>query len=411
MVTATKSPEELMKERLARFEAAVNLEKPDRVPLMGFGGDIVAAYAGFTQHDMYYNPEKAAKAIERFNIDFPCDSMGGGVFWLGGYVYSVSLRGFDDLSVAVSFIDGPLHDIIGEKFNKFPGREIHENATGQFLGGTFMEPDEYDELIEDPINFIAEKVVPRTSDNLSTPRKAMATWVKVGMELQRRTETSINFDDIARKLGYPIQPSGWAGAPLDIIGDFLRGFDQVMLDIYRYPDKVKKATESLCKLVIEGALESIKMGAKYINIPLHLNEYLSPKLYNEFYWPTLKEVILEIYKAGGKSMVFFEGQHEHHLETLLELPKGWGVAGFEKTDVVKAKELLKGHTCIMGGLPVSLLVSGTPETIDEYVKNLLEKVKPGGGFMLGCSVGSIPADTPPENLTAVIEAVEKYGKY
>ena len=410
MVTAEKSAEELAKERLARFETAINLGVPDRVPLWGLGVDIIAAYAGITQHDMYYNPEKAAMAIEKFARDFPCDYFPGVLLGLGGYVYSVALSGYDDLAM-VGLIDGPMHDIIGEKFNKFPGREVGENATPQFLGGTFMYPEEYDELIEDPINFIAEKVVPRTSDNLSTPRKAMATWVKVGMELQRRTETSINFDDIARKLGYPIQPSGWAGAPLDIIGDFLRGFDQVMLDIYRYPDKVKKATESLCKLVIEGALESIKMGAKYINIPLHLNEYLSPKLYNEFYWPTLKEVILEIYKAGGKSMVFFEGQHEHHLETLLELPKGWGVAGFEKTDVVKAKELLKGHTCIMGGLPVSLLVSGTPETIDEYVKNLLEKVKLGGGFILASGVGSIPVEVPIENVTAIIEAVEKYGKY
>ena len=93
------------------------------------------------------------------------------------------------------------------------------------------------------------------------------------------------------------------------------------------------------------------------------------------------------------------------------MPRGWGVAYFEKTDVVKAKEVLKNHTCVMGGIPVSLLVSGNPEKIDEYIKNLLEKVKPGGGFILTTGVGSIPAETPAENITAVIEAVEKYGRY
>jgi len=51
------------------------------------------------------------------------------------------------LALALSFISGPLHDIIGEKFNKFPGREVDVNATAQFLGGSFMEAEEYDELI------------------------------------------------------------------------------------------------------------------------------------------------------------------------------------------------------------------------------------------------------------------------
>jgi len=411
MVTTVKSAEELAKERLTRFETAINLGVPDRVPLWGLGGDIIAAYAGITQHDMYYNPEKAAMAIEKFARDFPCDYFAGAVIGLGGYVYSVSFRGYDDLAF-IGFIDGRMHDIIGEKFNKFPGREISENATAQFLGGTFMEAEEYDELIADPVNFIAEKVVPRTSDNLVTPAKAAATWVRVGMELERRAQqkgTDIN--EILIKLGYPVLPIGWAGAPLDIIGDFLRGFDQVMLDIYRYPDKVKKATEVLLELVVDGALKSIEMGAKYIMIPLHLNEYLSPKLYKEFYWPTLKEVILQIYKAGGKSIVFFEGQHEQHLETLLDLPRGWGVACFEKTDIVKAKEVLKDHTCVMGGIPVSLLISGTPKDVEEYLKNLLEKVKPGGGFILASGVGSIPVEVPIENVTAIIDAVEKYGNY
>jgi len=411
MVTVTKSPEELAKERLARFEAAVNLEEPDRVPIWGFGGDIVAKYAGITQHEMNYDTEKAIKATEKYARDFPFDTMGSGARGLGGVPYSMALTGYDDLSMAISFINGPLHDIIGEKFNKFPGRELDVNATPQFLGGTFMELEEYDEFIEDPIKFIAEKVVPRTSENLSTPRKAAATWIKVGMELERSAKSNFNYNVISEKLGYPVLPMGWSGAPLDFVGDFLRGFDQVMLDIYRYPDKVKRAAEALLKVFLDQVSKSIEMGCKYFMMPLHLNEYLSPKIYKEFYWPTLKEVILEINKAGAKAIVFFEGQHEQHLETILDLPRGWGVAYFEKTDVVKAKELLKNHTCIMGGIPISLLVSGNPYTIDEYIKNLLEKVKPGGGFILTTGIGSIPLETPIENISAVIEAVEKYGKY
>jgi uroporphyrinogen-III decarboxylase len=65
----------------------------------------------------------------------------------------------------------------------------------------------------------------------------------------------------------------------------------------------------------------------------------------------------------------------------------------------------------MGGIPISLLITGTPSTIDEYVKNLLEKVKPGGGFILEAGISALPTITPIENIHALIEAAEKYGKY
>src|SRR5690606_17981490 len=120
--------------------------------------------------------EKAMMATEKYGRDFPFDTLGSGAIGLGGVPYSMALSGYDDVALAISFINGPLHDIIREKFNKFPGRELDLNATPQFLGGTFMKVEEYDELIADPIKFVAEKVVPRTSDNLSTPSKAAATW-------------------------------------------------------------------------------------------------------------------------------------------------------------------------------------------------------------------------------------------
>jgi len=45
------------------------------------------------------------------------------------------------------------------------------------------------------------------------------------------------------------------------------------------------------------------------------------------------------------------------------------------------------------------------------VKSLLEEVKPGGGFILAPGVADIPKETPSENLKALIEAVENYGRY
>ena len=405
-----KSPDELAKERLARIQAAMNLEEPDRVPCWGVGGDIVPAYAGITQYEFCYESEKTLMAIEKFLRDFPFDTGMAGLMGLDGRVFSVAFSEFPDISPGIAFITGPIHDALGDKYCRYPGREIDENASPQFIGGTFMQPEEYDQLIEDPVGFIAETILPRVCTNLETKRKAMATWVRVGMELEKGARLGGEVGRISAELGYPYIPMGWAYAPMDIIGDFLRGISNAALDVRRYPDKIKKAVDALTEPVITYALDACKpINAEVAFIPLHLNEYLSPKLYNEFYWPSLKKVIIRLYEEGVKSEVFFEGHHEPHLETILELPRGWGIAYFEKTDVVKAKEVLKDHTCVMGGLPISLLVSATPQEIDEYVKTLLEKVKPGGGFILAPAVGTAPAITPPENIHSLISAVEKYG--
>lgn len=65
------------------------------------------------------------------------------------------------------------------------------------------------------------------------------------------------------------------------------------------------------------------LDAKYTFIPLHLNEMLSVRLYNEFYRPYLKKLIVELYNNNMKSFIPFEGDHTPHLETIIELPKGW----------------------------------------------------------------------------------------
>ena len=144
-------------------------------------------------------------------------------------------------------------------------------------------------------------------------------------------------------------------------------------------------------------------------IPLHLNEYFSPKQYYEFYWPTLKEVVEKLVKLGYVPYIFYEGYQDPHLESILELPKGT-IAKFEKTNLAKAKEVIGDHACIIGGPPSSLFLSGTQKKVHEYVRDLMPQVMDGGGFVLSPAV-SIPEGAKPENVHALMAAVKKYGVY
>jgi uroporphyrinogen-III decarboxylase len=281
----------------------------------------------------------------------------------------------------------------------------------QFIGGEFLRQDEYDEFIEDPVRFAAEKVVPRAHKALRRPgsAEAMAAIMKAALEGQRYSMFMKKLASEIAKLGYFLTPSVLTLVPLDFIGDYLRTIPNVLIDLWKVPEKVKMACDALLKVQYSN-LQQRFGSAKRVGIPLHLNEYLSPRLYGEFYWPCLKKIIVDFNNIGIKCGVAFEGRHDAHLERILELPKAWGTAMFEKTDVRKAKRILGGHTCIAGGIPPTMLMQATPEKVEEYIKDLLEELMPGGGFILASST-AIPAETPVENIRAVIRAVEKHGIY
>jgi len=57
-----------------------------------------------------------------------------------------------------------------------------------------------------------------------------------------------------------------------------------------------------------------------------------------------------------------------------------------------------------------VLPRGTPEQVREEVKRRIEDLAPGGGFVFA-TVHNIQADVPPENISAMWEAVQEFGRY
>lgn len=405
----------LAEERATRMVVAMDLKEPDRVPFAGLSGDIIATYAGITSFEYEFDFVKHREAIIKWHSEFGSDgaSLGNIALGLDMQAMTIAFLNHPEIAANLTHVNGPMNDILKMNFAHFPGRGLDEHSSPQFIGKCNMKPEDYDELIADPIKYCFDYIVPVTSDglqDLGSP-EALATMARFGMDKARQNAELDKTREALMEFGYSFGPSDFTMAPLDFISDLLRGIPNAVLDIRRYPDKVKAATEALVEPMVRMGTLNKEAGSKVVFIPIHLNEYLSPKLYNEFFWPTLKEVILKLIDEGMKPLVFFEGKHEHHLETILDLPKGWGTIWLEKTDVRKAKKLLQGHTCIQGGLETSLVISGNPVEIDQHIKELLTDMMPGGGFILAQNVINIPRSTPMENVRAVYDAVEKYGKY
>ncbi|HIH69332.1 methoxylated aromatic compound--corrinoid protein Co-methyltransferase [Methermicoccus shengliensis] len=414
--------EELRRERLERLEAAIKCKEPDRVPIRAFTHIWHGAYAGHTAKEVLFDNGKCKDAWLKVAKDFDFDTFTV-ISGLAGWIYAVALLDQQDISATAPLILGPTHIALMDVYTRWPGYELEENAHPQFIGKEIMKVDEYDQLIENPLEFINKVAMPRINKKLSNVGSAEynAALAKYGVELARFGAFMAEVSMELAKIGYPAIPMSWGYAPLDFIGDYLRDIKNMVMDLYRHGDVVKQAVEAVTPLLIKVAEVSAPpaevrkqiFGTDVVEclIPLHLNEYLNPKLYNEFFWPSLNEVIKEVVKMGQTPFVLFEGRHDAHLETLLEAPRRKVVGVFEKTDPRKVREVLGDHVILVSGPPNSLLIGGTPQKVEDFMKKLLEDCKEGGMMIYPGVDGGISRDAKPENVKAMIEAVEKYGTY
>ena len=152
-------------------------------------------------------------------------------------------------------------------------------------------------------------------------------------------------------------------------------------------------------------------GIPTVFMPLHkgADGFMSDAQFKKFYWPSLKEVIIKLAEEGIVAFLFCEGGYNTRLEYLKELPKASSFWLFDRTDIVKAKEAVGGTLGIGGNIPAGLILTGTPETVKAYCKNLIDTVGRGGGYMMswGTALDEGKADT----MHAVIDFTKEYGVY
>ncbi len=390
----SKSPEELFEERYGRWKTAVEVKVPDRVPLTpSIYGSWAGTYSGFTAQEIYWDVTKSIQAHTKLIQDFPeWDSICMGVLWCL-----------------------PMFESTGQTIYRLPGKDLSPDLTLQFYEKTNMFPEEYDEFAEDPIKWILEKFYPRICTELAEPGSARAFVgiLKAAWAFANFFGALVPaFMEWEQKYGMPRNIGGWSKCPYDVLGDKVRGME-IMTDLYRRPDKVKKACEAIVPYLITLGRITGGFAPKYpVMFYLHRGNvpFMTLEHFEEFYWPTFKETVLGVVEAGHLVRFYTEGDWGHNLEYLNELPKGKVIIHLDRTDIVKAKEIIGDNLCIEGNIPTPLLALGTPNKVEEYVKKICEECMEGGGFIMD-GAGGIPDEAPLENVKAMNEATLKYGQY
>ncbi|MHB8767166.1 MAG: uroporphyrinogen decarboxylase family protein [Deferrisomatales bacterium] len=405
--------EQAFRRRARMIRDAIELKKPEAVPVCPFVGTYPAAFAGVTMWEAMYDYGRLGHAMRTFHAEFDLDcyqSAGG-------------------------FTPGKVLDLLDYKLYQWPGHGVGDDQGYQTVEGEYMHAEEYALLGQDPSGFFLRRYLPRVFGALGAwqglpdftglveipavgPAMVAFGTPEVQASLRRLMEagdaalewrqavSAIDAEVMATR-GLPALRGGFSKAPFDIIGDTLRCTRPMMFDLFRRPAQVLEAVERVVPLAVAMGVRTANASRNpMVFMPLHKGEdtLMSGRDFERFYWPTLRAVILGLIEEGCVPLLFVEGAYTKRLEVLARagLPEGRTLWIFENTDMGEAKARVGGWGCIGGNVSGSLMKAGRPDEVTAYVDDLLAATAGSGGFVLGTGVSLSEAE--PANLHALIAA-------
>ena len=376
-------------------------ETPDRVPVRFFYQEAAARCCGVDNQTVGCDYNAAFDVTRKTAEEMGNDAVMLNAIWSNyGVAKAASWR----------YLAVPGVDIGAESVNQFsePAREEDE----------FLKFGEYDEFISDPTAFLFNKWLARATTRVrETGQKTDFDHNLALISGALAYGDYMNsFGPAAYKLKYDAgivsANSGMIKAPFDIIADKFRGFANTCIDAVENRKKLLRACEALMPHILANALAGADPdGNVPVTIWAHRGcvPFISPEIFNEIFWPTLKPIFVEVIRAGHQILFYGEGNWEAHYDNLLELPAGGIIYHIDRGDLGTARKL-KRKFALSGGLPYDALARGTRDEIRAEMKKLFGALKDGGGYILDASALML-SDIKPENIKTAVDYAMEHGVY
>lgn len=337
-----------------RVMAAVELKEPDYVPVVPMITYATAQLIGIQFSEALYSAEKMAKAL------------------IAGY----KSAGYDGIYVGWESSFNLMAEAMGCKL------QIQPNSVAFVRDQMIKEPSDLDKI---------EVPDPERDGRLPIHLKA--------------TEL------VKEKIGTDVPIFKYVPGPLTL-ASVLRSPDQLLMELIRNPDFVydilKTASES-SKLY---GVATVEHGADIAVVadPIASSSVISPKMFDQFAFSPIKNVLKSISDVGGIPSLHICGNTIPILERMVDT--GARIIELDyKVDLKFAKDMVGERVCIQGNIdPVSIFLNGKPSDVERKARECIEKAAKGGGFILS-SGDEVPLNAPFENVKAMVSAAKKYGQY
>lgn len=203
----------------------------------------------------------------------------------------------------------------------------------------------------------------------------------------------------------------------------MQGMDTFLLNMAMYPDFAKallRKITDLCKTLMGHFLEAAGENLDIIKIGDDLGTQeklmISPRMYRQILKPFHAEFI-EFIKARTRAKIFFHTDGdvfdliEDFVEMGVDILNPIQTSAGKMSDLQGLKERYGKNIVFCGAIDTQhILPSGTPQEVRQEVKRVINILGEGGGYMVA-SVHTVMNEVPPQNILAMVDAVEEFGYY
>ncbi|NLE43953.1 MAG: hypothetical protein GX620_04475 [Chloroflexi bacterium] len=268
----------------------------------------------------------------------------------------------------------------------------------------------YKVIPDDPL--VGKLVVP--------PVKERADWDIYQAYLEEWTERASEpaLDTVRtayEAMGNEGVPSVGIGSVFGDIG-LARGMEDLLIDLLDIPDRMEAvwcAGLARRQRLIEGFLAS-PSEVLFYDICWATGAMMSPRMFERWVLPDVRRAAELVHARPGRYIGLYTlGPIRRVLPMLVESGVDF-VETFEPNQgditLAEAKRLYGSRICLMGNFDCLVLARGSVEDARREARRCLDEGMEGGGYVM-VTADEVPADARLENLRAMVETTEEYGRY
>ena len=219
---------------------------------------------------------------------------------------------------------------------------------------------------------------------------------------------------------YAILGGDWSPFWHDAID--LLGMENLLLKMFDAPEIVDAVLQHTVDYYLGTSRRILEAAADVIDIFFIGNDFgaqrgpqMGEKQFRRFILPHLKRLVDLGHDYGLKVMLHCCGGFAPLIPAMIEI----GLDGLQALqpscrdmEQRKLKAAFGGQMVFMGCIDTQrVLIEGTPATVRQKTREVLDTMKPGGGYIASPSHDFVLPETPVENVVAMYDAVREYGRY
>jgi len=197
----------------------------------------------------------------------------------------------------------------------------------------------------------------------------------------------------------------------------ITGFENLLISMYESPDFVRDVMRKVTDFYITGGIRMIDAGAQAIQFAddygSNTAPFMSEEMFEMFIMPEMNRMVSAFHDKGIKVIMHSDGNINKLLPHIMKnnIDAYHPVERSAHMDIEDVKIRYGKQVTLIGNINNKrTLVEGTPEEVENEVKQCIRAAAPGGGYILA-SDHSIHDDIPNINVFALFNAGREFGKY